>query len=85
MKKARLFSNGGSQAVRLPAEFRFEGDCVYVFRDPSSGDVVLTQHPPVDWEQFMVLRDGSARDSEELPLHREETVPYRDPFAAWAE
>jgi antitoxin VapB len=25
-KTAKLFTNGGSQAVRLPAEFRFEGD-----------------------------------------------------------
>ncbi len=85
MKKARLFSNGGSQAVRLPAEFRFEGECVYVFRDPKSGDVVLTQHPPVDWEQFMLLRDGPSQVGEGLQLHREETVPYRDPFATWEE
>ena len=32
MPKAKLFSNGGSQAVRLPAEFRFEGDDVDVRR-----------------------------------------------------
>jgi virulence-associated protein VagC len=25
MMKAKLFMTGGSQAVRLPAEFRFEG------------------------------------------------------------
>jgi antitoxin VapB len=25
MTKAKLFTTGGSQAVRLPAEFRFEG------------------------------------------------------------
>ncbi len=30
MKAARLFKNGGSQAVRLPAEFKFEGDEVYI-------------------------------------------------------
>ena len=29
---ARLFTNGRSQAVRLPREFRFEGDCVTVRR-----------------------------------------------------
>ncbi len=32
MKTARLFSNGRSQAVRLPKEFRFEGDEVYIKR-----------------------------------------------------
>jgi antitoxin VapB len=30
MKSARLFINGGSQAVRLPKEYRFPGSDVYV-------------------------------------------------------
>lgn len=30
MKKAKLFANGQSQAVRLPKEFRFKGNEVYV-------------------------------------------------------
>lgn len=30
MKRAKLFKNGQSQAVRLPKEFRFEGDEVFV-------------------------------------------------------
>jgi antitoxin VapB len=29
---AKLFQNGRSQAVRLPKEFRFEGDCVRIRR-----------------------------------------------------
>jgi antitoxin VapB len=32
MKTAKLFKNGQSQAVRLPKEFRFEGDEIYVKR-----------------------------------------------------
>jgi antitoxin VapB len=43
---ARLFRNGRSQAVRLPREFRFEGDRVRVRRagrgvlvEPMFGDV----------------------------------------------
>ncbi len=31
-KTAKLFSNGRSQAVRLPKEFRFEGDKVKIRR-----------------------------------------------------
>ena len=27
---AKLFQNGRSQAVRLPREFRFDGDCVHI-------------------------------------------------------
>ena len=30
MKTAKLFQNGQSQAVRLPKEFRFEGDEVLI-------------------------------------------------------
>jgi virulence-associated protein VagC len=39
--KAKLFANGGSQAVRLPAAFRFEGHEVEIDRDPASGAVIL--------------------------------------------
>ena len=42
VRVAKLFRNGGSQAVRLPAEFRFEGDEVYVTRDEKTGDVILS-------------------------------------------
>jgi antitoxin VapB len=42
-KTAKLFRNGRSQAVRLPAEFRFEGKEVAIRRDPETGDVVLSE------------------------------------------
>jgi antitoxin VapB len=77
--------NGGSQAVRLPAEFRFAGETVYVRRDPSTGDVILSERPPYSWSDFMALRDGLGPEMEELELHREVTVEYRDPFADWEE
>lgn len=32
-KLAKLFRNGGSQAVRLPKEFQFEGTEVRIFRE----------------------------------------------------
>lgn len=32
MQKAKLFTNGRSQAVRLPREFRFKGDAVNIRR-----------------------------------------------------
>jgi len=51
MAKAKLFMNGGSQAVRLPAEFRFEGDEVDVRRDPVTGDVVISK-PQQSWDEY---------------------------------
>lgn len=53
---AKLFKNGSSQAVRLPAEFRFEGDEVYVTRDEVTGDVVLSDRPGAKtWRDFFDL------------------------------
>ena len=37
-RTAKLFRNGASQAVRLPAEFRFEGNEVYATRDEDTGE-----------------------------------------------
>ncbi len=42
---AKLFKNGASQAVRLPAEFRFDGSEVYATRDEQTGDVMLSTRP----------------------------------------
>jgi antitoxin VapB len=51
MTKAKLFMTGGSQAVRLPAEFRFEGDEVDIRRDSATGDVVLSK-PIASWDEY---------------------------------
>ena len=53
---AKLFRNGRSQAVRLPAEFRFPGSEVYVRRDPATGDVILSRRPD-SWQDFFELID----------------------------
>lgn len=60
--RAKLFRNGRSQAVRLPAEFRFEGTEVEVHRDPESGAVVLT---PVraSAKELLELRDALLQES----------------------
>jgi antitoxin VapB len=46
MNTAKLFTHGGSQAVRLPKEFRFEGTEVFVRR--VGNEVVLSAVPPAD-------------------------------------
>jgi antitoxin VapB len=79
---AKLFSNGGSQAVRLPAEFRFDGDEVYVRRDPASGDVILSRRDPrPTWSEFFAMRDATdvPADFMEQRLGNE-PGGWRDPF-----
>ena len=53
-RTAKLFRNGRSQAVRLPAEYRFEGSEVYVRRDADTGDVILSRRPE-SWKDFFEL------------------------------
>ena len=49
--RAKLFRNGRSQAVRLPASCRFEGTEVEVERDPQTGVVSLRplRSSPLEW------------------------------------
>lgn len=51
--------NGRSQAVRLPAEFRFGGTEVNIRRDPVSGGVLLFQQPERtgSFDAFFAARD----------------------------
>jgi antitoxin VapB len=51
MPKAKLFMTGGSQAVRLLAEFRFEGSEVDIRREPMTGEVVLSM-PRRSWNDY---------------------------------
>ena len=61
-RTAKLFRNGRSQAVRLPAEFRFEGAEVFIRRDPETGDVILSRRPE-SWQSFFALaRQGVPED-----------------------
>ena len=56
MQTAKLFKNGRSQAVRLPAEFRFAGSEVLIRRDPVTGEVILSpKHRSM--EEFLAVRD----------------------------
>ena len=42
---AKVFRNGRSQAVRIPAEFRFKTDQVYIERDEATGVISLSEKP----------------------------------------
>ena len=50
MQTARLFVNGRSQAVRLPKEYNFRGESVYVQK---LGEAVILVPFDKDWEVFM--------------------------------
>jgi antitoxin VapB len=76
--KAKVFMSGRSQAVRIPAEYRFTKDEVYIRRDPQSGDLILSEAPG-DWDEIFAALDqaGIPDDfmsdrSQDLPQERDE-------------
>jgi antitoxin VapB len=68
-KTAKLFTHGGSQAVRLPKEFRFDGAEVRIRKE---GDKVILEPVERDWEVFWAELDRLAEAAGE---------PFPDPPA----
>ncbi|MCC6212775.1 MAG: antitoxin [Burkholderiales bacterium] len=50
MKTAKLFRNGQSQAVRLPKEFRLEGDEVFIKKSGSAVVLIPLVH---SWDSLI--------------------------------
>ena len=46
---AKIFMNGRSQAVRLPKEFRFDTDEVYITKQ---GDCIILSAKEPTWDEF---------------------------------
>lgn len=59
MKAAKLFRNGQSQAVRLPREFRFKEDYVFIKRE---GNVVLLIPASGGWSTLVESLSGFSDD-----------------------
>lgn len=82
---AKLFINGRSQAVRLPAAYRFDSKEVFIRRDEASGDVILSRRP-ADWDGFFTALRSSRVPADFLnKREREQAVQDRDAFADWRE
>ena len=82
---AKLFTNGRSQAVRLPAAFRFDGQEVFIRKDPETGDVILSRKPP-DWDDFFSALKGADVPVDFLDdKERNQGLQDRDPFEGWRE
>jgi len=76
---AKLFITGRCQAVRLPREYRFEGEEVFIRRDPSSGDVVLSRKPS-DWQGFLEVAARTEVPNDFMDDRQDLPSPERDLF-----
>ena len=69
MMTAKLFENGRSQAVRLPKEYRFNGDEVAINK---VGDIVILMPKENKWSAFLELfSDDFMSDGREQPAVQE--------------
>lgn len=82
---AKLFKNGRSQAVRLPAAFRFEGSEVLIRRDEATGEVILSPRRHSLEPFFAALAESQAPYDFLTADDRRQGVEARDPLAPRAE
>lgn len=76
MQTAKVFPNGRSQAVRLPKEFRFDSDEVYVAR---MGSAVVLLPKTDSWNVLFESLDGFSDDFMEeriQPDQQERDSPF---------
>lgn len=82
---AKLFTNGRSQAVRLPAAYRFDTKEVFIRQDPETGDVILSRKPAT-WDGFFAMLKGTNVPVDFLDeKERNQGSQDRDPFKGWGE
>ena len=80
---AKIFTMGRSQAVRLPAAFRFDTKEVFIRQDPATGDVILSRKP-TSWDGFFQALDAAAVPADFLgDAERAQGSQERDPLAGW--
>lgn len=72
-RTAKVFMTNRSQAVRLPKEFQFSTDEVFIRKD---GDDVILSPRPRDWNAYLqsapVASDTFMNDLEDLPVQERE-------------
>ena len=72
-QKAKIFTNGRSQAVRLPAAFRFDTKEVFIDRNQRTGDVILSRKP-ASWSEVFAALDR-ARVPDDFLSDRDRSLP----------
>jgi antitoxin VapB len=75
-KLAKIFRNGRSQAVRLPREFRFEGDAVRVRRVAE----VLLEPLVVDARKWFAGMDRISKEPFMATGRKQPKAPRREIF-----
>jgi antitoxin VapB len=74
---AKVFMSGRSQAVRIPAEYRFRSPEVSIRRDSASGDIILSEGPGTWADVFAALDATGVGDG--FVVKRDQRPPENRP------
>jgi virulence-associated protein VagC len=77
--EAKVFKNGGSSAIRLPASLNITGGVVYLEIDEETGAIAIKRHKPNRLDAFFALQEklGPIGDDDWLPERSHEPEPIR--------
>ncbi len=75
MPTAKLFANGKSQAVRLPKEFRFEGNEVVIKRLGSAVLLFPARYNAKELKSILDSLDPDFQIARDQPKHRQKRRP----------
>ena len=78
-QSAKIFINGGSQAVRLPAAYRFDCKEVFIRKDQKTGDVILSRKPNT-WDDFLTLKTQVDIPADFMADREDDSPQVRDLF-----
>lgn len=75
MDTAKLFMNGRSQAVRLPKDFRFDGDQVYI-KKVGNAVILIPYHAPWNMlvDSLQLFSADFMEKYEQLPIQDREDL-----------
>lgn len=71
---AKIFMNGRSQAIRLPKEFRFDSDEVFISKQ---GQNILISAKKPTWDEFF---DSESVFNDDFLEDRQDTLPQDRDF-----
>jgi antitoxin VapB len=71
---AKIFMNGRSQAVRLPKEYRFDTDEVFISRE---GDKIIISAKEPSWDDFF---DSKSSFDDDFLCDRDDSLPQERDF-----
>lgn len=77
--EAKVFKNGGSSAIRLPASLNITGGVVYLEIDEETGAIEIKRQKPGRLEAFFALQEqlGQIGDDDWLPERSHQPEPIR--------